>query len=99
MSAVLEELKKSASGAVGKARLVLVRTTTSNEDGHQALTTLPEPSSSEESIVGASDRLEELAEYCPKLTLQQRLVGFASSFSLGCTYLQKEKEKRKKNVD
>lgn len=31
------------------------------------------------------DRLEELAEYCPQLTLQQRLIGFAVCFSLGCT--------------
>lgn len=31
------------------------------------------------------DRLEELAEYCPQLTFQQRLMGFAISFSLGCT--------------
>lgn len=31
------------------------------------------------------DYLEELSEYCPKLTFQQRLIGFASSFSIGCT--------------
>lgn len=30
------------------------------------------------------DRLEELSEYCPQLTFQQRLLGFAASFSLGC---------------
>jgi hypothetical protein len=33
------------------------------------------------------DRLEELAEYCPILTLQQRLMGFLVSFSLGCKFL------------
>ena len=36
------------------------------------------------------DRLEELAEYCPQLTLQQRLIGFAVCFSLGCTLVQQE---------
>lgn len=30
------------------------------------------------------DRLEEISEYCPQLTFQQRLIGFAVSFSLGC---------------
>jgi hypothetical protein len=35
------------------------------------------------------DRLEELAEYCPQLTLQQRLIGFAVCFSLGCTLAQR----------
>ena len=37
------------------------------------------------------DRLEELSEYCPSLTWQQRLIGFAVSFSLGC--------KKAKNMD
>ena len=32
------------------------------------------------------DRLEEISEYCPQLTFQQRLIGFAVSFSLGCKY-------------
>jgi hypothetical protein len=31
-----------------------------------------------------TDRLEELSEYCPQLTFQQRLIGFAVSFSTGC---------------
>ena len=30
------------------------------------------------------DRLEELAEYCPTLTFQQRLIGFAVCFGMGC---------------
>ncbi|EEC51277.1 predicted protein [Phaeodactylum tricornutum CCAP 1055/1] len=29
------------------------------------------------------DRLEELAEYCPTLTFQQRLIGFAVCFGMG----------------
>jgi hypothetical protein len=29
------------------------------------------------------DRLEELAEYCPQLSFQQRLIGFGVSFTLG----------------
>lgn len=32
------------------------------------------------------DRLEEISEYCPQLTFQQRLIGFAVSFSLGCKF-------------
>jgi uncharacterized metal-binding protein len=33
------------------------------------------------------DRLEELAEYCPTLTFQQRLIGFAVCFGMGCTWV------------
>jgi hypothetical protein len=33
------------------------------------------------------DRLEELAQYCPKLTLQQRIIGFFTSFGIGCKCL------------
>jgi uncharacterized metal-binding protein len=33
------------------------------------------------------DRLEEISEYCPQLTFQQRLIGFGVSFSLGCKYI------------
>jgi hypothetical protein len=32
------------------------------------------------------DRLEELSQYCPKLTIQQRLMGFFICFSVGCEY-------------
>ena len=42
-------------------------------------------SSSQQSATNSTDRLEELAQYCPQLTIQQRLIGFTMSFSLGCT--------------
>lgn len=49
MAAVFEEIRKSATGAVDKAKLAFV----DPEEEQQP------------------DRLEELAEYCPKLTFQQ----------------------------
>ena len=33
-----------------------------------------------------SDVLEDLGEFCPKLTFQQRVIGFFSCFALGCKY-------------
>ena len=76
---MFEELRKGTTGALDKAKLAFSRGNSS------------EPSTNEG---GASDveeqsqpgRLEELAEYCPQLTFQQRLIGFAVSFSLGCMY-------------
>jgi hypothetical protein len=70
---MFQEFRKSATGALDSAKLVFQRegTSESQEGGDE-----------EEQQV---DRLEELAEYCPKLTFQQRLMGFAISFSLGCT--------------
>lgn len=51
-----------------------------------ALNTDPGDDSDEQSQ--QSDRWDELAEYCPQLTFQQRLIGFGISFSTGCKYSQ-----------
>lgn len=37
----------------------------------------------EVSTSDSSDVLEELSQYCPKLTFQQRVAGFFSCFALG----------------
>lgn len=77
---MFEELRKGTTGALDKAKLAFSRGSSS------------EPSATNDAA--ASDveeqsqpgRLEELAEYCPQLSFQERLIGFAVSFSLGCMY-------------
>ena len=69
---MFEEIRKSTTGALDKAKLVFSGAT------EQTTNNVEEQSQ--------PDRLEELAEYCPQLTFQQRLIGFAVSFSLGCAY-------------
>jgi hypothetical protein len=49
-------------------------------------TTMPPATDSASQSASSIDRLEELSQYCPKLTIQQRLMGFAMSFTLGCKY-------------
>lgn len=67
---MFEEIRKSTTGALDKAKLVLNRGEAGAEDEEQQQQQQP-------------DRLDELAEYCPQLTFQQRLIGFAVSFSIG----------------
>jgi hypothetical protein len=54
----LEEVRRSTSGALDKAKTALTRKPTVDEE-----------EASQTSQV--SDRLEELSEYCPTLTFQQ----------------------------
>lgn len=76
-----EEVRKSASGAIDKAKLMISdsssRSNSGVEDGSENADGKGDDSTE------SPDRLEELAEYCPKLTFQQRLIGFAVSFSMG----------------
>jgi len=74
---MFQEIRSSATGAINKAKLVF------NKDaaGEQAA------DDAEAQEQQQPDRLEELAEYCPQLTFQQRLIGFAVSFTLGCKQL------------
>lgn len=67
MAAVFQELRKSTSGALDKARLVFTR----------------DPGDDTEEQEEESTWTEELSNYCPTLTFQQRLIGFACSFGLG----------------
>lgn len=69
---MLDDLKKSASGTLDRAKLMI---SGGNEEAVEEQPQVEEP-----------DRLEELAAYCPTLTWQERLIGFASSFSLGCKF-------------
>jgi uncharacterized metal-binding protein len=73
---MFEDIRKGTTDAFDKAKLVFSKGTNT---GEAAATDVEEQSQ--------PDRLEELAEYCPQLTFQQRLIGFAVSFSLGCTSL------------
>jgi uncharacterized metal-binding protein len=70
---MFEEIRKSTTGALDKAKLMVFQ-----RDAGAAV-------EDEEQTSPQQQRLEELAEYCPQLTFQQRLIGFAVCFSLGCT--------------
>jgi hypothetical protein len=95
---MFDEIRKSTVGALDKAKLLLNPNATStatngngNGSNNNAATSLPIMNDDSEASQATStttqmDRLEELAEFCPQLTIQQRLIGFAVSFSLGCTY-------------
>jgi hypothetical protein len=78
-SAIFQEIRSSATGALDKARLVL------NPEAAAAA-----DQNADEQQQQQPDRLEELAEYCPKLSFQQ--VGnpekiAVSSFFFRCTEL------------
>jgi uncharacterized metal-binding protein len=75
---MFDELRKSTTGALDKAKLIF------NPAATSAATTTAENETESQASSQQPDRLEELAEYCPQLSFQQRLIGFAVSFSLGC---------------
>jgi uncharacterized metal-binding protein len=63
MSAIFQEIRNSATGALDKAKLVFNQEAATAENAEEQ----------------QPDRLEELAEYCPKLTFQQvraAMVGY-----------------------
>jgi hypothetical protein len=86
---LFKDLRKSTEGALDRAKLVFNREPNNGSGGG-------DNNENDGSSVGTGtsaatpktvDRLEELSEYCPQLTFQQRLIGFAASFSLGCEWL------------
>ena len=83
---MFDELRKSTTGALDKAKLLLnpnASTSTANTttvNGNAATATMTDDS---ETASQQPDRLEELSEFCPQLTFQQRIIGFVVSFSLG----------------
>jgi hypothetical protein len=77
-AAFQEMIRKSTTGALDRAKLVLGRGENSSNNSND------EPDGIVSETTPAMDRLEELSSYCPQLTFQQRLIGFAASFSLGC---------------
>jgi hypothetical protein len=81
---MLEEFRKSTSGALDKAKLIFNKNGPSSSSGTDVEDGIAanNPSQEEQSQTSV-DRLEELAEYCPQMTFQQRLIGFAVSFSVG----------------
>lgn len=88
---MFDEIRKSTTGAFDKAKLLLNpnasnssnNTTTAN--GNSAVSVPMTDDSETASQPQQPDRLEELSEFCPQLTYQQRIIGFVVSFSLGCT--------------
>ena len=76
MSAFFDQIRDSTTGALDKARLVFRREEEGSDSHHSneaaAVVEQEDPSWS-----------EELSQYCPTLTFQQRLIGFACSFGLG----------------
>lgn len=74
MASFFEEVSKSAKGTVDKARLVFHKQSSGNS---------ADIDSAMDEEQQAVDRWDEMAEYCPTLSWQQRLYGFMISFSLG----------------
>lgn len=72
---MLDGLRKGATDALDRAKLVLNRS-----EGEEVAQV------EEDETEQQPDRLEELSELCPQLTWQQRLIGFVSSFSIGCMF-------------
>lgn len=68
-----DEIRKTTTGALDRAKLVFHKNGEEQEEGEEEESQQP-------------DRLEELSAFCPQLTWQQRLIGFVSCFSIGCTY-------------
>lgn len=69
----LDGIKQASAGAFDKAKLMVGLKSGSGE----------EEESSQQSE--RSSFIEEAADLiCPDLTFQQRLIGFASCFTLGC---------------
>lgn len=67
MSAFFEQVRNSTTGALDKAKLVFNRDVSDDAEEQQE----------------EASWTEDLANYCPTLTFQQRLIGFACSFGLG----------------
>lgn len=63
---MFEEVRKNATGALDRAKLVF------NRGDSESVEEQSQP-----------DRLDELSDLCPQLSFQQRLIGFAASFTLG----------------
>lgn len=87
---MFDEIRKSTTGALDKAKLLLnpnatTSTNTTTVNGNAAVEKMTDDS--ETASQQQPDRLEELSEFCPQLTYQQRLIGFVVSFSLGCKLL------------
>jgi len=78
---MFDEIRKGTTGALDKARLVFNRDGSNNNNDD--VESQQGANNSQASSSSSSDRLEELAAYCPQLTFQQRLIGFAVSFSIG----------------
>jgi len=79
---MFQEIRNNTTGALDRAKLVLNnKIRGSNGTG----TEMGDEEASQQSSNSASDQsqLEALAEYCPQLTFQQRLIGFAVCFSIG----------------
>ena len=72
-----QEIRKNTASAVDRVKLVLNRNS-STEIGCEE-----EDGAASQLSHAATDQLEALAEHCPELTFQQRLIGFAASFSIG----------------
>ena len=73
---VFQEIRKSADCALDRAKQALNRNGKGSESGG-------DEEASQTSQSQASDQLEALSEYCPQLTFQQRLIGFAVCFTIG----------------
>jgi len=75
---MLQEIRSNTTGALDRAKLAL-----NNKIRGSNATEIGDEEASQQSSNSASDQLEALAEYCPQLSFQQRLIGFAVCFSIG----------------
>jgi hypothetical protein len=82
---IFEEVRKSTTGALDRAKLVFLPNSPSDDNEQQRSSQQPVEQT-------PPDRLEELSEYCPKLTFQQvsttnqsTLLHFVNFF-MGCRH-------------
>jgi hypothetical protein len=86
----LDKARQSTSGALDKARLVVlnrgsvserdISVSSENQEGSNSENSDTQQAAEDENSASWS---EELSHYCPKLTFQQRLIGFVTSFGMG----------------
>jgi hypothetical protein len=87
-AAIFKDIRKSTTDALDRAKLVFQQNSGAGggAGGDEQESIHAAAAGASESNPTTVDRLEELSGYCPQLTFQQRLIGFAASFSLGCEY-------------
>ena len=78
---MFQDLQKHTTSALDRAKHLALHRTNEITGFTSSSTEIGEDEDSV--VVAASDSLEALAEYCPPLTFQQRLLGFTVCFSVG----------------
>mmetsp|Transcript_9026 Transcript_9026/g.20991 ORF Transcript_9026/g.20991 Transcript_9026/m.20991 type:complete len:250 (-) Transcript_9026:74-823(-) len=83
MSTMFASLKESATAAGGNMREGMSRATDSVKTGLGIPSGEASRDGESDAQSEASSMMDEVADYCPKMTYQQRITGFAISFTCG----------------